>query len=331
MVTLFASGELRVGALINGKPGWATVRIKPQQVASVTIKAPAAALVPGAAARVDAQTFTRDGVPRDGVEVRWKSESPSVATVDAAGVVTAVAPGRATIRATSGTGETTAVVTVAANPVSALTVEPRIKHVRTGDVVRFSALARQDGLAGSAVVRRRQRRDDRCPTAASLPSVPAHSWSRPPTGPRVATASVVVESRKVQRNLELVGRTPMEEFQMLEQWVVRRLPLRDLRARRQALGLRHPRPLGAGQSRLAQLRRPHPERRQRLGRREDRRGDTRGRLEPQERHRLSRHLRSRASEGAVGVHGHRLRRRALRLHRRPATSTSPTTPRARCG
>ena len=33
LVTVFAPGELRVGAIVNGKTGWATVRIKPQQVA----------------------------------------------------------------------------------------------------------------------------------------------------------------------------------------------------------------------------------------------------------------------------------------------------------
>ncbi len=218
MVTIFAAGELRVGALVNGKPGWATVRIKPQQVASVTIKAPAAALVPGATARLDAQTFTRDGVPREGVEVQWKSESPSVATVDAAGVVRAVAQGRATIRATSGAGTSTAVVAVAANPVGALAVEPKMTRARTGDVVRFSAKsgsaaqpAAQWSVAGGG---------------ATIDSDGGFVAERPGTflvtathGTRVATASVVVESRNVQRALELVGRTPMEEFQMLEQWV----------------------------------------------------------------------------------------------------------------
>ena len=37
LVTVFAPGELRVGAIVNGKTGWATVRIRPQQVARVDI------------------------------------------------------------------------------------------------------------------------------------------------------------------------------------------------------------------------------------------------------------------------------------------------------
>ena len=111
LVTVFAPGELKVGAIVNGKTGWATIRIKPQQVSSVRHRAARRA----AGARSDraargAATFTKDGIPREGVEVTWTSESPSVATVDAAGVVTAVAPGRATIRATSEQGTTTSVV-----------------------------------------------------------------------------------------------------------------------------------------------------------------------------------------------------------------------------
>ena len=38
-------------------------------------------------------------------------------------------------------------------------------------------------------------------------------------GSRATTASIVVTPRNVQRELELVGRTPLEEFQTLEQWV----------------------------------------------------------------------------------------------------------------
>ena len=114
LVTMFAPGELRVGAIINGKPGWATVRIKPQQVASLAI-APPPSLVPGATARLEARTFTKDGIPREGVPVTWSIAPASVAAIDAAGVVTAKAPGTATVTAKSEAGVTTARLVVAAN------------------------------------------------------------------------------------------------------------------------------------------------------------------------------------------------------------------------
>ena len=39
------------------------------------------------------------------------------------------------------------------------------------------------------------------------------------SGDRSATASVVVNARNVQREFEVVGRAPVEEFQVLEQWI----------------------------------------------------------------------------------------------------------------
>ena len=219
LVTVFAPGELKVGAIVNGKTGWATIRIKPQLVSSVVIAPLAAPLVPGAAARLEARTFTKDGIPREGVEVAWTSESPSVATVDAAGVVKAVAAGRATVRATSEKGTSTTVVTVAANTVPALTIEPRLSHARTGDVVRFSARG-----GGRAVPSVQWSVDG---DGATIGPDGGFVAERPGTflvtatyGTRTATSSVVVAARNVQRALELVGRTPAEDFQTLEQWTV---------------------------------------------------------------------------------------------------------------
>ena len=217
LVTVYAPGELKVGAIVNGKTGWATIHIKPQVVSSVVIAALAAPLVPGAAARLEAATFTKDGIPRDGVEVAWTSESPSVATVDAAGVVKAVAPGRATIRATSEKGSATSVITVTANTVPTLAIEPRLANARTGDVVRFSA------KGGGRVLPSVQWSVDG--SGATIDPDGGFVAERPGTflvtatyGTRMATSSVVVAPRNVQRALELVGRTPAEDFQTLEQW-----------------------------------------------------------------------------------------------------------------
>lgn len=217
LVTFFAPGELKVGALVNGKPGWATVRIRPQEIASVVIAPLAAPLVPGAVARLQARTFTKDGIPREGVPIAWSIDG-SAATVDAAGVVTAVAPGRATVRAISGKGTGTTVVTVSSNTVRALAVLPRVTHARTGDVVHFTASGDRRPLtsvqwsvggAGATID----------PDGGFVAEKAGTFLVTATYGTRVATASVVVEARGVQRPLEVVGRTPAEEFQFLEQWV----------------------------------------------------------------------------------------------------------------
>ncbi len=90
-------------------------------------------------------------------------------------------------------------------------------------------------------------------------------------GTRVATSSVVVDARNVQRALELVGRTPTEEFQTLEQWTFgdHLYATSALSGKLWVYDISNP--VGADEGRRAQLRRAHPERRQRLGRRQDRR------------------------------------------------------------
>ena len=79
-----APGELRVGAIVNGKTGWATVHIRPQEVARIDIAPISGSLVTGASVRLDATTYTATGIPRHAVPVAWRSESPAVASVDAA-------------------------------------------------------------------------------------------------------------------------------------------------------------------------------------------------------------------------------------------------------
>ena len=317
LVTLFAAGELKVGAIVNGKTGLGD---HPHQAAAGGLgrhRAAGGAAGAGSAARLDAATFTKDGIPREGVPVSWKSESPSVATVDAAGVVTAIAPGRATIRATSETGHGRPAWSPS-RPTRCrrLAIEPRIAHARTGDVVRFTARGGGHALpsvqwsvggAGATID----------PDGGFVAERPGTFLVTATYGTRVATSSVVVAARNVQRALELVGRTPAEEFQTLEQWT-----FGDYLYATSAL---------SGKLWVYDITSPAaPIKVDALsfdarilndisvtGRRQDRRAHPRGRLEPQERHRLSRHVRPGAPEGAVGVHRDGVRRRAQRLHRRP--------------
>ena len=161
LVTVFAPGELRVGAIVNGKTGWATVRIKPQQVARVDIAPLSAPLVTGASIRLEARTFTATNIPRHDVPLTWRSESPKVATVDAAGVVTGLTPGRVVIDATSEQGSGTTTLTVIENAIAHVTVEPRTTTARTGDVVHFSGERRAGADPERPVVSWGRRGDDR--------------------------------------------------------------------------------------------------------------------------------------------------------------------------
>src|SRR5438309_155937 len=82
-----------------------------------------------------------NGDPRSDADIAWTSDTPSVAAVDPAGLVTGVAPGKARVIAKTGQASASTAVTIVANPVRSLAVTPRSTRARTGDVVHFSASA----------------------------------------------------------------------------------------------------------------------------------------------------------------------------------------------
>jgi hypothetical protein len=221
VVTLFAPGELRVGAIINGKPGFARVRIKPQTVVRLEIDAPAAPVVVGGGVALEASGYSASGVPRRDAAIAWLSETPAIAAVDAAGFATGLAPGRATVRATSDAAHATVVLQVVRNPVTRLRIEPATTRRRTGDVVRFTARAEGAGPTPPVI-----RRSVGGPGAAIdadggfVAEAPGTYVVTATAGDRAAAASVIVAPRNAAPELEVVGRTPLEEFQTMGQWTI---------------------------------------------------------------------------------------------------------------
>src|SRR5262249_27511060 len=148
----------------------------------------------------------------------------AVATIDAAGLVTGIAPGKARIVAISGPASAAITITVVANPVRSLVVSPRTTRARTGDVVHFSASATTDKSAAYAPAAIRWSVSGAGasidPDGAFVADGPGAYVITAASGDRSAVASVVVSPRNVARPLEVVGRTPLEEFQTTEEWIV---------------------------------------------------------------------------------------------------------------
>ena len=224
VVTFVQSGEARVGALINGKSGTLIVTVKPQTVARIEIDAPSMPIPAGTGIALTAITRMRNGDPRTDARVTWSSLNPGIATVDESGLVTGVAPGTATIQAGAENVTGTATVNVIRDPVRSLTLEPKAVKVRTGDVVRFNAIAKgdRDTPIPSPIVRWAI-----TGTGATIESdggfvaekAGAYSVTAI-SGVHVATATITVELRDVARELQVVGRAPQEEFQAAEEWIV---------------------------------------------------------------------------------------------------------------
>ena len=114
----------------------------PAPVATTVTVNPSSAVLNALAetARFAAEVRDQNGQVMAGAAVAWASTNASIASVDASGLVTAVANGSATITATSGSVSGSATVTVA-QEVSAIEVVPDTATVVVGDTLRLAATA----------------------------------------------------------------------------------------------------------------------------------------------------------------------------------------------
>jgi hypothetical protein len=101
----------------------------------------------GTTIRHRAEGFHGDGTRRPGLEPRWSSSNPAVATVNRAGDVTAHAPGSVTITAEMERTVASVEHRVVALPARTLRFGEATEEARTGDVVPFSVDALDDGGA----------------------------------------------------------------------------------------------------------------------------------------------------------------------------------------
>ena len=224
-VTFHAPGVVTVGAVIAGKAGYATVNVVNSKVASLEIVPPdSATVIVGGTEKLNAIARSVNGDPRSDAAIKWTSEKSSIASVDAAGLVTGLAPGSVTIKATCETASTTVTLQVAHDAVHKLTVQPASSEARTGDVVHFSANA-ADGGGGhlkSAPVRWSISGEGASvyPDGAFVAEKAGTYVVMASSGQHSASASVVVHPRNVERELEVVSHVPMPDLQMSEEWII---------------------------------------------------------------------------------------------------------------
>jgi plastocyanin len=220
-ISFFNPGEVLVGAMVEGKPVFTHVMVKPAAVTRIDIETVKSSLVVGAITKLAAVARSSEGNPRSDVTLNWTSSDPNVATVDAAGVVTAVAPGQAKITATSGNGSGNVNVTVVNSALSGLSVEPRSTIARTGDVVRFNVHA-TSGAADNYAVRWTVNGPAATIDADGgfVAELPGSYVITATSGSQEAIASVVVTPRNAERSLEVIGRAPIKDFEAAEEWII---------------------------------------------------------------------------------------------------------------
>jgi len=217
-VTFHAPGIVTVGAVIAGKTGYATVNVGTSKITAVEVGPLSRPIVAGSAEQLTAIARTVNGEPRSDAAIKWTSDKPSVATVDAAGLVTGVAPGSATIKAVSDEASGKVIVQVVRDAVRKLNIDPATADARTGDVVHFKATdsgkespVRWSVTGSGASI---------YPDGAFVAEKSGTYVVTASSGQHSASASVVVRPRKVEREVEVVAHVPIPDVQMSEEWII---------------------------------------------------------------------------------------------------------------
>jgi len=139
VVTAVGAGSAVITATVEGKNGVAAITVSPAPVASVVVSPSSATLVVGETIAFEAEPRSASGQPLSGREITWASNRANVASVTAAGVVFAVAPGTATITASSEGRSGAAAVTVLAPAIQRVEVTPAEATIEAGGSFRLTA------------------------------------------------------------------------------------------------------------------------------------------------------------------------------------------------
>jgi hypothetical protein len=219
-VSFVEPGEITIGAVVGKKIGYAHVSVEKPHIASIVIAAPAVPLAVGSSHRFTAIPRNPSGDPRTDIALTWTSRNPNLAPVDSTGLVRALKPGKAVIRAAGDgvTGETT--LTVTKNPVSALTISPASSSAKTGDVTHFSATGK-NGASVPVEIAWSIREDgaEIWPDGGFVADRPGTYTVLASVGDRLASASIVVTPRDIARQLDVVAHAMPKDEQFAEEWI----------------------------------------------------------------------------------------------------------------
>jgi uncharacterized protein YjdB len=136
--TAVAEGTAQITATVDGVSGAAAITVR-IAVASVTVTPPTASLLVGQTLQLTATPQSAAGAPLPDRSVAWSTSNAVIATVSAAGLVTAHAAGAASISATSEGKTGSATITVTAVPVASVTVEPATFTLLAGGSIQLVA------------------------------------------------------------------------------------------------------------------------------------------------------------------------------------------------
>jgi hypothetical protein len=221
-----STGTMTVTALVRASgggravPAMARVTILPQPASRIAVSPAVSRMYLGQSLALTGVTYAANDDRRYD-DVAWSSDKPAVLTVSDDGRVTARSAGQARLTAKAGRASWSQTITVAANPVTAVSLTPEDATVRVGDVVRLSFAARAagrslaDALPEYSVVGGGAQVDQ---DGAFVADTPGRFRVLATFAGRTAESVITVGPRDAVRPTTLVGRLPIK-FNTAEFWL----------------------------------------------------------------------------------------------------------------
>jgi hypothetical protein len=228
LVTSGSTGTLAVSVVARSGATRAVIeRVEVQMVpgpaARIEVEPAVARLMAGQRLQLTGVAYSKAGDRRSD-RMTWKSSAPAVLRVTEDGVITAVAPGRATVTVRAGEAAEKLALQVVPNTIARLELSPSRTEARTGDVLRFKVVARD--AAGREVAGVTPTwsfapgRGEIGSDGAFVAYEPGAYLVTASIGNRAAVASVALAPRDVRRPATVVGRLPRTRFTTEEVWVM---------------------------------------------------------------------------------------------------------------
>ena len=199
-----------------------TVQVVPGPAARIALEPRPARIAVGQVVHVTHQVLSATGDMRADAPA-WSSSAPAVVKVSGEGLIEAVAPGKATVTATVGAARATIEIEVPRATIAQVALTPPTAQVRTGDVVRFRATARDKAgreIAGLTPAWSFAPGHGQVDADGAFVAYEAGSYTVTALlGSRVATATVVVTQRDVRRKATIVGTMVRTKFPTSEVWL----------------------------------------------------------------------------------------------------------------
>jgi len=142
LVTAVGAGATTITATSEGQSGTSAITVAVAPVATVNVALAPTSITAVGTSQATATTLDANGNILTGRAITWSSGNPAVATVNAQGVVTAVAVGTASITATSEGKSGSATITVTPAPVASVTVSAPTTPMIVGGTQQLTATTR---------------------------------------------------------------------------------------------------------------------------------------------------------------------------------------------